>query len=130
MLRSYPARVRRVAGRVSEGVSVFVWATRDAESVSGGREVHTVQGTAPRRPLTLTRAAHANRTTPAEHAHATAHGVREPSPIQCHNLAQWMFFFEPFGVLGSRSSYQILQVDQGGEHSVKDAGYQNDGGGA
>jgi hypothetical protein len=46
------------------------------------------QGTAQRRSHTLTRSAHANRRTLIEHAHATAHGVRQPSPTQRHNVVE------------------------------------------
>ena len=67
------------AGRVSEGVSVFVWATRKAESVGEGGK--TARGSRP---------AHAHTSRPrqtlAEHAHATAHGLREPFPTQRHNV--------------------------------------------
>ena len=77
------------ASRVSEGVSEFVWGTRDAESV-GACRVHTVQGNG--WPHTLTQVAHANRKTPAEHAHATAHGVRKPSPNRCHNISELLLF--------------------------------------
>ena len=72
------------AGRGSEGVSVFVWASRDAESEGGGREDGG------------SRSAHAHTSRPrqtlAEHAHATAHGVRKPPPTQRHNVAQRLMF--------------------------------------
>ena len=61
----------RLAERVGESVSEFVWGTREAEGVGRGRERSVGRG-----PSMLTQAAHASRDTLG--AHATAHASRAP----------------------------------------------------
>ena len=86
-----PACGRRLAGRVSEGVSVSVWGTRKAEGAERGRERSACRG-----PRTLTPDAHAGRTTLVAFADATAHGplwlLRQevPSGSAIESLAPWL----------------------------------------
>jgi hypothetical protein len=67
-----PARGWRVAGRVSEGVSVFVGGAREAENVGCF---------ACRASLTLMPIAHADRAPLVATAHASAHTARAPRPV-------------------------------------------------
>ena len=57
----------RAAGRVGVGKSEFVWGTRKARAAWP-------------RTLTHAQATHANRDPRSKHAHATAHGCRDPRP--------------------------------------------------